>query len=577
MRLLVHVVMISAMLVPLACTKKSKSDGKDSGGGAQDSGQTDADGGVDADVDAGDDKLSDEEKLSNIGQIALGDNPLAIAYPEGLAVAVVPDVVPADVPSELPQRAGTVALTTSLALQDAGSPQGAALVDKVVAAGERLAGEGECFDPQLFQSPPGALPNCYDPDKDLNFHKDGSNPPQSVPRPTVTGTGEACMVGYARSKMLGTIEIVDRSTGLLVAMLCQAKKSGLADAFPAVGAKLNLKEQVSTALAGVSNVTVVSASVERLADATANMLFASEITIEQDLGGGNVRRESINLLHAPSLTSANESHHGRLWVQTGARNDPTAAFIQINYQRSGTAADPLLNFELVKADFAADTGTDTPNDAKVGTPFDANGVLDLNHGADFTKPTNDPLYGHWDGDTTSGNGLNNTMVGSVYIAFAMNPLTSAGKLMYWQNFGGNYQEAARGMVFNLAEASDRRLKGCSVSGAALSDSPGGHWSIRNAQKSGSFAGLTPTGYYHPQGTDVLPAENRATDPDCLEGLCQFAPFAYRQCFVQGTDGKYDLDEDNMTSADGYDILPKANAQVTAIELPSVAGIPAVSR
>jgi hypothetical protein len=33
----------------------------------------------------------------------------------------------------------------------------------------------------------------------------------------------------------------------------------------------------------------------------------------------------------------------------------------------------------------------------------------------------------------------------------------------------------------------------------------------------------------------------------------------------------------MTSADGYDILPKANAQVTAIELPSVAGIPAVSR
>jgi hypothetical protein len=213
--------------------------------------------------------------------------------------------------------------------------------------------------------------------------------------------------------------------------------------------------------------------------------------------------------------------------------------------------------------------------------FDDQGHLDLSQGANFTGvELGNSLFGHWSGDTVGGNGLNNTMGSSQLIAYDTNILTGEGKMSYWQNYGGNYVESARGMIFNLQKNADTgALAGCVVSGATYSASGSGDISIRKAQHQKDFTLLTPGGYYHPGGEDFHTPPNTSietliadSDYHCDEGLCQKAPFVYRQCFSQSSNGKYLIDTSAMNSAD-YQVLYSGDSKVKSVASPDYAAMP----
>lgn len=505
-------------------------------------------------------EVSDGE--DDAGEITTGSlalNTLATAYPEGLALSVLPTKVPSELPTSLPSTSALSISTSSLRLQEAKADESDSkpTSEKNDDVAAKLGGEGDCFSDALLQATALNAPNCYNPDRDLNF----VNSTTVTPQAKVAGSDESCMAGYARAQMSSTVAKVDAATGLVVAMMCQAKKDALADKLPALDKTLDLKDSL-TAATKSSNLTITTATIERLPDVDQKPVYKTDLVVAGGTGDQAFVKE-VHLLHSPTAVNDNTAYSGHLLLKDADAHSDGVTYLQIDYSLSGTAAAPKVQYQLVEGLFKKTASTsDDPFATVLGSdPYSSDGLLDLNHGATFGADTHAAGYGNFAADTNAD--LNSTLSHQRFIAFEMNPLTNAGKLMFWENFGGNFNEASRGMVFNLEVQEDNSLRGCSISGATTGTPSAGSISIRKAMKT-DLTLLTPTGYYHPEGVQDANCSSDATKAPV--GLCQFAPYIYKQCFAQNKDsGVYELDGNG---ADGFDIVT-LSAATAAVTLPTL--------
>ncbi len=475
---------------------------------------------------------------------------LTSTYPQGMVMAVVPPTVSSV--SHLRLFSGEV------------SPDKMNMSDKVEASDEKLAPEAatSCFDYALWTAnTPGVQEDgtsCYKKDEDLITAKLGR-----YGKNNNTGTeNEPCLVGTAREYIGGVVNMVDRGLGLMLASICQASKNGKSEALPSVAAgELDLTEDLQEAIDGAEGkpssltLTVNSAKVTRLEDDGERPVLLTSIEISSAQTGvqSATNTISINVRHSPSATG-NATYDGKMWMSFTPSNSSYADVMSIAYSRTGEESAPVLKYTLVRGQYLESY-------LETVSPFTEAGDLDLNAGvvswSNFNpqdqQPNGSAGYGRFplDGDTQQTYQHGHTLAGSDYIAFNVSPLTNEGSFAYFHNFSGNYGENARGFVFKIQD-NDGYLKGCAVSGAASSDMTLGT-SVRRAQRD-SDAVLLPNGYYHPT--------NNCTNESVQKplGECQNGPYVYQQCFTQGSDGAYSIDEET-TGAATFKIVPAADALI----------------
>ena len=394
---------------------------------------------------------------------------LAAAYPGGLAI------------SFFPQDS-----TTAIALAESKIKTVAAKKEE---AENLINGVTEsCLASVFSTSRSSPAITCYEFDQEMIYGTNPSN--QTAGTRDGKNGNEACLVAFARSQVMSVEEIIDTTLGLVQGMMCQAKKDGVAAGLPEVGASLDLKTSLTTAMgSAVSSVT--TASISRLSDRNGRPVYRTDITTTKN----NETRE-LHLIHSPGSITDNTIFDGVLWSkitgyqdpfgQGGGGNQPSDPYISVQYgQTQNNDGTYAMRAELLRANI---------NEDLAANAF-VNGVLDLNVGADFTVSSGDSNYGNYKKQDGSYYNSNEAVTAITYIGFNLNPATNAGTLSYWQNPGSNYTENARGMIFSLsADASSGALSGCGTSGA-VGSSANNATSIRKAKKDGSS--LTPGGFYHP--------------------------------------------------------------------------------
>jgi hypothetical protein len=447
-----------------------------------------------------------------------GSGSLAAAVPGALALAV------------FPQASTGASLIQNDQVEDPNKNK--TVADKVADNQARLDGTASsCLNVNVFKrrmrSP---SPNCYEFDSGMNpFQLSG----QSQTRGSKTGlddTGnEACMVAFARNEIDDTVERVDQAMEMISGMVCQAKKNG-SDAELAVGDSLDLKAALETAAAGALPITV--AKITRLADdADGSAVYHSRIEFAFPDG----RTSELNLVNS---TAAGVSKGTLSFLRAGAapaadgqqqQQDPNNDqnkhdLMSINYSRTlDDAGQPRMQFEARFARMTKDI-----------TPFDDAGLLNfggLNQEA-----------------------ANSTVHAIKYVAFDMNPDTNEGALSYWMNPGGNYNESARGFLFNIEKNDEGVLVGCGTSGATAG------LSIRKAVMEPSEDNtLKPVRDWQPQW-----AQNVHADKDARFTAGE-TNVVTEQCFKQNqTSGYYEIDAEKTTgqgSGYGYDVKQVAEVQV----------------
>ncbi len=512
-------------------------------------------------------KKSDDDDSPAGETAAEALNALAVAYPSGLSVSVFP-------------QTGTSA---SLA----GEEKAASIKERREEANKLLKGEADSCLPPAFNR--GASINldretCYEFDQDMLY---GSTNWSNQVKGTKNGkntAGEACLASFARAKVQDVENILDRSLGLVQGMLCQRKKAGGNTDVPAVGAEVNLAEDLKGAMKEKAKV-ITAATMKRINDAEGRPMFRINIVIETS---DNVTRE-INILHSPKGTQDNSEFKGKLWTKVTGQtfvgapsSGPSDNYLSITYSKAGDQ----LQAELLRGRIAAD----------ISAAAFANGVVDLNVGTAA------------DGSHTNGgvNNANNNINAITMIGFNVNTKDNTGTTAYWQNPGGNYNENARGMIFSLAKSGDK-LAGCGSSGAASVADFATGLSIRKSKKTGDA--MQVKGYFHPFFNNNVgagacastPTTGTDTDGDYL--TCernsqtarwyktagteaskdafannQIGSLFTRQCVVQNTTaGVYaiDVDQTNNDTA-GYDLVDFATDPTKSIAAPDLSGLSGIA-
>lgn len=507
-------------------------------------------------------------------------NALASAYPGGLSLSLFPT----DVGTSLRLADEPAADAEDAAAGPKESPK-----TKKEAAEKILNGKGDdCLPEALKKAPPSESSEaCYEFDQDMIYGyvnadkkigtKDGLNK-----------SGEACLVAFSRSKVDQVADMVDRSTGMIQAMFCQAKKADVAIALPEKGKSLDLLASLTKAFGSKAN-SVSKASIKRLDD-TEDGLELYESTVEMQTGDGKGR--VVTLIHSPG---ADGDYRGIMLTSVEPdANDPNQEAIQyasIRYSRVTAEAKTTLNYELRSAHI----------NKEYESVFGEDGQLDLNIGADFTGSSTSPNYGKFKkADGTYFTDNNKAVSATTFISASVDADTGAGTVLYAQNPGGAYNESARGLVANLAvDEADGVMKGCATSGAALGTSANPFsdgMSIRRSMK--EDASLAPRGFFHPflnnsvggggpnscsgliSGVDTDGAFNQKTctlpyggqDPQVVKWFTpaissilattfvneQNGPIITRQCFKL-SDSKYVIDADLITSEAGYELVKTDDA------------------
>lgn len=547
------------------------------------------------------------ELIDSTEAIAASDasEPLTLvhAFPEGLALSVFPATVPQTFPEALPPVSGARRLTPEeteeLTELDPTPPAPASpaqpktMSDKILMAQERLLGVGPCFDQSLFnQEVFDSIPECYTPETDLDFDvgyrlKAGSSipTPQRRPRPH-SAQGEACLPAYARAKLARTVAAVDRATGLAVAMICQATLADQ-DELPPQGAFIDLKDTLQSAVAQLEGIRVEEARISRKDDRNERAIFLTEITVEYALSQTQTQRDEVRILHAPS-GDGNLIYSGRLWFRSGIHDatilDPDKQapmhYLSIDYQRIGTDMTPRIQYRLVQAQFVQNTLSAEPFDIFGDvSPFDERGQLKLSSGSpSINQPTSEQAVVDQTSALPDGEEAPAT---PELITVDFDPLTNTGQLAYWQNATSRYDEPASGMIFQLELDSNRQLNGCAVTGVAAANGPESGISIRKALSEG-LSLLVPSGYYHPgapkpglHGYDD-PASQPPLDTDktCGDGLCQYGPYLYRQCFRQTATGPLLVDPTQM-DGNSYQLLHRSAPEVSGALSTDFASLPRI--
>ncbi len=325
---------------------------------------------------------------------------------------------------------------------------------------------------------------------------------------------EACMVKTGRQMVAQASARVESVLKIFEGMLCQAKKSKIATALPEAGAALDLK----AAFAKFTAATFSEASITRLADREGRAVYRSRLAFTRQ-GMNRIEPMTVTLVHSPGA-EGNTAYDGVLWTEGERIDDQNGAtyavLTNISYERTGKElADQRLRMEIRNGEF---------NTSKVKAELiGKDGKIDLNAGAGA------------DGSFGPGE-ANDYLEGARYFAFDVNPSTYAGKISFWTNPGGNYNEPARGFLFESAQNADGTLTGCAYAGAYREGS------IRKAVREGKS--LEPTGCFTPQlsyGACGSNGDNQGSQ-------------IWKQCFKQQGDGYYVVDTSNVASADGFDVI-----------------------
>jgi hypothetical protein len=414
---------------------------------------------------------------------------------------------------------------------------------------------------------------------------------------STTPNKEACLAAYSRSKIAEVSQIVDQAQALLEGMICAAYKENKNQKIPKPGETLDLAETL-TDITGAKKVDadadltsavgapppvvgappkemfrIAKASLKRLENTTDRAQFLSHIIMEVN---GTVRH--IRLMHMPSLMSGNNDYIGRLSIRTikvqrDGIADNKEEYLDVNYMLDLDPDDgkrPKTRYRLLRATFDHRNLVTLNKD-----PFAGIGQLDLNVGARFDPLTAvDPKYGSFPTDEINGSvDFNRTISRVNRIDYAGNPITNEGLFGFWMNPGGNFNEAARGMIASRRRESPEstRLVGCAISGASLKPDISGNYSIRKAQKENIL--LKPTGYFHPSKGSTDDPSNGRVNPTCQAGNCQTAPYAYRQCYRQDDSGLFlpDLSRINDQTAKFDVINTKLSSKLIDELLPVVDG------
>jgi hypothetical protein len=539
-------------------------------------------------------------------------NKLTTAYPSGLALTAFP-------------KSNSKA---ALALAEDEVAEDKSLKEKHKEAEKIMSGKGEsCVAPILMkQKKIGDTVTCYEFDQDLIYSESQAGG-QKKTMGTLDGKdskGEACLVSFARSKIQDVVDNVDRATGMVQTMLCQARKSGTATDLPEVGATIDLKAAMGAIMKGGGAPSMEIATIQRLDDVEGRAVYRTDIVMKEPMG---VKR-TVHLVHSPGAEGDAAVFNGTLWTSfegqdnskgqgspstgpnsgaSGAGAPPTGSgpaggpgtgvpsaggpaggpapggglglqqdtstkihSLSIVYSGSKDAdGKPRVKYELRHAKI---------NEQLFANAFSAEGVLDLNVGADSSgnyviagKPVSQ---------------ANEAVDGVLFIGFDVNPDTNEGTLSYWQNPGGNYSESARGMIFNIEAADDGTLQGCGTTGAAYQEGAGSMqgMSVRMALKENKT--LKPSGFYHPflntengqsgtatSGTDSLGTYFERTQqggaatkskwylPDAGNTSLsnefvtkQHGGIITRQCFKQDAAGSYAIDTTIISAPTGYELI-----------------------
>ena len=308
---------------------------------------------------------------------------------------------------------------------------------------------------------------------------------------------------------------VEAALNLFQGMLCQAKKDDLT--FGESGS-LDMTQTLTT-FKTRDNVEISAATVEVVdKPAEGEPTYKSNVKFTSNIG----TEFEVTLVHSPA-DADNINYKGVLYFKN-SRSSPGGGGKEeegtsILYEKSGDS------FENSKIKY--EVRNMRLNDLSKEI-FDENGLIN------FT--------GFGQNDT------NSTLENMTYFAFDVNPSSYAGKLSFWKNPGGSYNEAARGFTFESSQNSDGTLKGCAYAGANQGVS------IRK-----SLTDKTPlkvTGCFTPF------MENNA----CGGTTSNTGPNAWKQCFKQLSDGKYEIDTAVTTESEGYTVLT-INPEAPANQLP----------
>jgi hypothetical protein len=385
------------------------------------------------------------------------------------------------------------------AIEDASRPP----AEKAEDTKERLMGQADDCVADVLKRPPvsGRGETCYEFDQDQIYGGRGSSDYMGNQNGLNDG-GEACMVAFAKAKVAVVNDLLERAKAMVETMLCQAKKADPTIAPPAAdGESLDLKAALAEA-AFADDIEI--AKLERV-DVDGAPVYKSTIVMT----AGSQKR-TVVLVHSPD---EGEGYHGSLYTIQHAPSEAALALLElpgpgpapgpqgpgpggnldrvlsITYARVEDPDAPgtyLMQGDLVRANIHPDL-----TDIALGTA----GVLDLSAIRNFDVGEGDQNYGApmLDGAVVSNS--NDVLSGQTKITFRLDD-DGVGVTSYFENPGGNYNEAARGMIAQVDKAEDGTLKGCSVSGAALGkENLMMAFSIAKAQKLGQT--LEPVGYYHP--------------------------------------------------------------------------------
>lgn len=508
---------------------------------------------------------------------------LTTAYPNGLAI------------SAFPKSTGGTFLASADPQSSNAETDDQPVSEKVKEAEKIMKGEGDSCLPAALKRAAFAeeTESCYEFDQDTLYSEETANG-TTTKRGTRDGKnskGEACTVAFARSKIATVVDVVDRATGMVQVMFCQAQKEGkknnVAVELPEVGKELDLKSAMGTAM-GEKASKIDSAVLKRMTDADGRPVFQSKIEMTEKNG---VKR-TVTLVHSPASPTDNSTFEGTMTTKedrsgaTALHGNPGGStktrVLSVVYKRSvDSAGVPSMTYELRTARIVPEL---------VDTAL-SGGVLDLNvsvnENGDYVK----------DGAVLSN--PNELVDGIQFIGFNLNPLTNAGIISYWQNPGGNYNESARGMVAKLEAASDGTMSGCAVTGAGRDDQGQG-LSIRKAIKAGVT--ISPNSFYHPfysteqggttTGSDSIGTWHERTqanpgggnkvqrwyvplDSDATKAVDfatkQTGLLVSKQCFAQDAEGVYKIDTAKTTQAAGVELVSTSDT-TKLIAPPEVKGL-----
>lgn len=523
---------------------------------------------------------STQSNSPQAGQVAFESNPLAESYPDGLAVTAFATTDD----TEATASAGTLAIqyedatlrltqaaspseTTRLLQQQPpppgqpmsqpGSPTAGsatpnqcynsyeeALAERTAvtpfkpearrpvrleaaAAKDRINGKAEsCVSEEFTKSLAIMREAMEETGKNLDGYGDCFLPDWGIVQGFYPGSDDVCLVGYARAQLTKLSAYVDFTKGLTEAMLCQALKGGVFTADDkeiAEGRSLDLTPQLVDALKDLPGAPTISLA--KVTRATGGRRFQTEFVIATKARFANAEASvplTINIDHEPS-DSTNTTYTGliRLSYEGKSRNYSGTIALSLNYSRAVDTSGNRVKYELRSGFF----GT-----AK--SPFDSRGILDFNaEGIDET-------------DNKNLNSMN-------YVSYDGYPELDVAKLSYWVNFGARYEEAARGMVFDIKRANGE-VKGCAVAGSAGDIRNG--LSIRRSLDEG-YA-LLPKSYMRP-----FMCDESARGGEKM----------WLQCFVRDQDGAYVPDQTLIDDvATGYDFVASS---VVKGKVPSLVYVP----